>query len=236
MKSLYPIAGHDVYQFVMPVIKSNMYVLTHNGSALVIDPWVNEEAERLLRDAAVKNCVILLTHEHYDHISGVNRLRELFECRVICSKNCGELISDPRGNAAAYFAAIFLKRDVREREEIGALVDIRYRCEADEVYEGEMYMDWQGLSVLLKELPGHSRGGQVIRIAERYVFTGDNLVPGEKVITRLPGGSRREYETAALPYLRALPRESVIYPGHGEVGLFSAFITQNTELRPDFIK
>lgn len=199
----------------MPVIESNMYVLAHGGSALVIDPCVSAGAEELLRSAGTRSCTVLLTHEHYDHISGVNRLRELFDCRVICSETCGRLIASPRGNAAAHFAALFLDRDARERETLNALLDTGYRCEADEVYEGELRMEWQGSPVVLKELPGHSRGSQAIRIAERYVFTGDSLVPGRETITRLPGGSRAAYETVALPFLRALPEESVIYPGHG---------------------
>lgn len=222
MRCLYPIAEHDVFQFVMPVIESNMYVLLHGNSALVIDPCISAEAEELLREAAVKHCTILLTHEHYDHISGINRLRELFDCRVICSRTCGELITNPKKNAAAYFVSMFLGRDVQELEKISTLSDIRYCCEADEVFERELRMDWQGLPILLRELPGHSKGSQVIHIAECYVFTGDNLVPGKETITRLPGGSRSEYERVALPYLRALPRESVIYPGHGTVGRFSS--------------
>lgn len=223
MKCLYPIAKHDVFQFVMPVIESNMYILLHGGSALAIDPCINAEAEELLRSTAIKKCTILLTHEHYDHISGVNRLRELFPCRVICSKTCGELITSPRKNAAAYFASMFLGRGVQEREKIDALLDTGYHCAADEIYESELRMDWQGLPILLRELPGHSKGSQVIHIADRYVFTGDNLVPGKETITRLPGGSRAEYENIALPYLRALPKESVIYPGHGTAERFIAF-------------
>lgn len=220
MRCLYPIAEREVFQFVMPVIESNMYVLLHSDSALVIDPCISADAEDLLRSVAIKSCTVLLTHEHYDHISGVNRLRELVDCRVICSKTCGELIANPKKNAAAYFASMFLGRGAQELEMISTLSDIRYCCEADEVYERELRMEWQGLPILLRELPGHSKGSQVIHIAGRHVFTGDNLVPGKATITRLPGGNRSEYETVALPYLRALPRESVIYPGHGAVGYF----------------
>lgn len=217
MKCSYPIADHEIYQFVMPVIRSNMYVLPYRGAALVVDPCVSPEAEQLLREEKVKSCTVLLTHEHYDHISGVNRLRELFECWVICSRICNRLINNPRTNAAVFFAALFLGRDEQERNQIEALLDTGYCCSADKVYEGELRMDWEGLSVWMKELPGHSKGSQIIQIEGKSIFTGDSLIPDTEPITRLPGGSRKDYEEIAKPYLLHLPEDSVIYPGHGAV-------------------
>lgn len=96
MKCLYQIADLDVHIFPMPVINSNMYVLTHSGSALIVDPWVSNEAEELLRSAQISQCTVLLTHEHYDHISGVNWLRAQYPCRVVCSETCARGIADPR--------------------------------------------------------------------------------------------------------------------------------------------
>ena len=106
MKCLYPIADNDVHVFRMPVINSNMYVLIKMGAALIIDPCVSSEAEYLLRSNKVAQCTILLTHEHYDHISGINRLRKLFGCKVICSLKCADLIGDSHKNGASTFGAL----------------------------------------------------------------------------------------------------------------------------------
>ena len=220
MKCLYPIAEHDVYRFVMPVIRSNMYIILHDREALIIDPSVNAEAERMLYDARVSKCTILLTHEHFDHTSGVNRLRSLFDCEVICTKTCGELIDDPKKSGADIFPALFLGKSADEQSEIKGLVDAEYRCTADIVYENEMAMEWHRLPIFMKEMPGHSRGSQIIHIDQNYIFTGDNLVPGEKTITKLPGGSRRSYQQVVRPYLRSLPDTSMIYPGHGDPAPF----------------
>ena len=57
-------------------IDSNMYVILENKKALIIDPCVSEEAKEYLKSEQVKEILVLLTHEHYDHISGVNWLRE----------------------------------------------------------------------------------------------------------------------------------------------------------------
>lgn len=201
----------------MPVICSNMYVLISGNGALIVDPHICSPAEDLLREAGVRDCVILLTHEHFDHISGVNWLRERYPCRVISTKSCAALIEDAKRSGAMTFGALFLLGHTeQERRAIEPWIVSDYVCQADEVYEGESKYSWHGISLTLKELQGHSRGSQIIIADNQSVFTGDNLVPGERVITRLPGGSRETYEAIVRPYLQALPDHSIVYPGHGE--------------------
>lgn len=90
MKCLFPIAEHPVYRFEMPVIASNMYLLPVGDFCLVVDPFVSDEAAKLLETNGIKECLVLLTHEHLDHISGVNWLQGLYPCKVLCSEVCGE--------------------------------------------------------------------------------------------------------------------------------------------------
>ena len=80
------------------LLVSNMYILESNGRYILIDPCV---AEIDIDD----NCVdyILLTHEHYDHISGVNHWKERTNATVLCSKNCAKNISNPSKNLSKYF-------------------------------------------------------------------------------------------------------------------------------------
>ena len=222
MKCLYPIAEHTVYQFVMPVIRSNMYILIHGTQALVIDPHISVEAKALLDEARVQECTVLLTHEHFDHVSGVNWLRELYGCQVICTRTCAVMIESAKKNAASVFGALFLiGHSEKEQKEIEPWLDPEYTCQADLSYEGEWDLTWNGISIFLKEVQGHSRGSQLIQIEDSFMFTGDNLVPGEKTITRLPGGSRRVFEETVQPYLRSIPESCTIYPGHGVPGYLS---------------
>lgn len=222
MKCLYPIADHPVHQFVMPVIRSNMYVLLDGNDALVIDPHISSEAEELLLGAGARECTVLLTHEHFDHISGVNRLRELFPCRVICTAECGVCLQNPKRSGAATFSALFLGHSEQEQQEIAPRIVPDYTCQADETYEGETNLEWHGISLVLKEVKGHSRGSQLIEAKGRYIFTGDNLVPGEKPVLRLPGSSRRIFEESVRPYLQGLPNHYIVYPGHGVVNCIAA--------------
>ncbi len=216
MKCSYRIYNCDVYRFEMPVIRANMYVLIHGNSALVIDPSVRAEADKFLREAHIKSCTILLTHEHFDHISGVNHLRELFPCQVVSSQMCAERMADPRKNGAAHFDALFLNRNDRDQEEMAVEIDKHYSCEADMTYTGHMELRWEDLTLVMRETPGHSLGSQIIEIDHKWYFTGDSFIPGRAVITRLPGGSKKQYDTITRPYLEAIAPGSTIFPGHGK--------------------
>ncbi|WP_322174210.1 MBL fold metallo-hydrolase [Acutalibacter caecimuris] len=202
----------------MPVIDSNMYFLPTGESALVVDPCISRELEQRMKECRITDCLILLTHEHYDHISGVNWLRGLAKCKVMCSETCGERIQDPKKNSAAYFEALFFNRDAQTQKRAREITDPNYTCQADVSYAGKQVFVWKGLEIELTEAPGHSPGSQIIRVGGKYYFTGDYLIPGGQVITRLPGGNRRQYETATRPYLQRIGPDSFIFPGHGEPG------------------
>lgn len=223
MKCLYPIADHPVYRFSMPVIDSSMYLIPAGESCLIVDPCVSGEAEALLHEFRIRDCLILLTHEHYDHISGVNRLRELLPCRVVCSRDCAERMKDPRKNGAAYFEALTIQRDEAAREMVQKLLEPDYTCQADQTYTGKLCLRWQDLDLCLRSAPGHSPGSQVVEIAKRWYFTGDSLIPGLEVITRLPGGNRRVFEEITQPYLRTIAPGSIVFPGHGAEARLSGY-------------
>ena len=75
-----------IYTYDFYPIDSRMYVLLENEKALVIDPCISDDALRLLQENNVTEILVLLSHEHYDHISGVNWLRENFpKVHVMCS-------------------------------------------------------------------------------------------------------------------------------------------------------
>ena len=69
---------------------------------LIIDP--GEHAAVLERCKEAPSVTVLLTHEHFDHISGLNRIRDLCasSCRVIAGATCSERIQDEKGNLSAY--------------------------------------------------------------------------------------------------------------------------------------
>lgn len=197
-------------------IDARMYIILENEKALVIDPCISEEALTLLKENDIEEFLILLTHEHYDHISGVNWLRENFShVQVFCSSKCAAALPKPSKNLSIYWEILFMGKDEETREYVRNMNIQPYSCEADRKFEGEYEMSWEGHSLFLKETPGHSEGSICVLLDERALFSGDSLVNGHPTITRLPGGSKKEYAEITLPYLQSLNPELLVYPGHG---------------------
>lgn len=184
--------------------------------ALVIDPHENEQALDLLEQFQVKKVLILLTHEHFDHTSGVNWMKDKFESTLYCHKECATAISKERNNRPLT-VALRLK-SMNQQEELSDLYkNIKpYACKADQTMEKEYAFIWCENEIKLVPTPGHTKGSICIEMNQKYVFTGDSLIPNIEVITRFPGGNRQEYEKITLPYLLNLDENVCIMPGHGK--------------------
>ena len=65
-----------VYRSVYAPVKSNMFTILTGNEAVVFDPNEDEELLTLLSNKGIGKVHILLTHGHYDHISGVEWLKE----------------------------------------------------------------------------------------------------------------------------------------------------------------
>ena len=74
----------------------NCYILIEDGSALIIDPNQFEQIEEVLKKNQATPEMVLLTHEHGDHISGLNALREHYRFQTIASLPCSQRIQKIR--------------------------------------------------------------------------------------------------------------------------------------------
>lgn len=216
-----------IYVYAMPVMDSRMYILIDDKNekeALIIDPLCSEEAVPVIRELA--HATVLLTHSHYDHISGVNWLRGLTDCTVFCSRTCAEKICDSGKNFAAFATALIIGKTKEEQAKCMEFFELDYCCRADKTFEQEISFDFGSYHCNIIYTPGHSNCSQCIRLTTEkkgltpdIIFTGDSLVNGHKVITRLPGGSRSDYNQITKPYLASLPDDILIMPGHGNWAL-----------------
>lgn len=207
-----------VWRYTMPALLSNMYIILEGTQALVVDPSTNPDALRKLQDAQPEKVTVLLTHEHFDHISGVNLLRENFAVEVVCLKACAERLEDPVQNLARFWRTMIMDKPPQVQEEGRKVEDLNYACTADTVYEAETTISWAGHTVRMIPAPGHSKGGCLLLLDGKFLFSGDNLVEGAGVICRFPGGSKRDYAAITRPRLEALPDDTFVFPGHGEPG------------------
>ena len=190
-----------------------MYVLIEGDEALLVDANPSMEAVEFLEQAGVKKATVILTHEHYDHTAGVNRLRQICDCNVVCTEICARYIQDPRKNLSQYCSAQYVMLDEPVRGQALALLQ-PFSCTADTFFSGEMELSFCGHKLRITETPGHSKASLCAVLDNTIVFTGDSLVPHTAVVTRLPGGSRTDYLAHVLPYLQSLPEDIWVLPGH----------------------
>ena len=143
-----------------------MYVIAEGKHAIVIDPFVYTEAgTNLIVD------YIILTHEHYDHISGVNVWKTFTNAPVLCSRMCAENIQNPKKNLAKHFKE-FCALQTWLKQDIIPEFPSDYKCFADKWFEGELVFQWQGHIVSLFEIPGHSQGSIGILLDDKDFFRG----------------------------------------------------------------
>ncbi len=225
--------GYELYIYILPLIASNMYMIISDTEALIIDPIENDEACELLKKKGIKTVKAILTHEHFDHISGVNMIRDLMAQEggmftVYANANCSEAIKDPASNLSRFFKAMFISRSEEEQTLAEDIFHTEYSCEADISFEGDTQFRWKDILLKIHSTPGHSPGSICIEMYNEAgqlmaLATGDSLVDGNRVITRLPRGSKRDYRNITRPYLESFPPDTLILPGHGEIKRLKEF-------------
>lgn len=193
--------------------QSNCYLLEENGSVLIIDPNDHERILKIIREHQWNIDYILLTHEHCDHIQGLNGVRRgypeaLVIATAVCSENLGNRIKNMSGMMGTY---LHFKYGGDKKYVYSSILCNPANLTFDQEYE----FHWKGHMIQMELVPGHTMGSCCIRMDETILFSGDYLIMGEEDITRLPGGNEEAYETYAKPWIEALEDGIHIYPGHG---------------------
>lgn len=197
-----------------PPIDEVTYIIfkSNESGCILVDPYDMDQIEEMLAQLGCGHPEwVLLTHEHYDHIGAVNQLTEKYHCGIVSSRICAERLKDPRKNMSAYFDALLELHGASNYDKKAPLYSVP--C-VDVMFEGQDDFLWRGIPFRLTETPGHSPGSICIR-SDTCIFTGDSLLRDVPVITRAPGGSRKDYQRITEPYLLNLPKDITVYPGHG---------------------
>ena len=173
-------------------IGTNCYLLEdeHTHTAAVVDP--GDEADRILalaKEDGMEIGLILLTHAHYDHSSGVAGLHK-----------------------ALPHIPVYLHPDDAGR--LGNQLFPDLGMEPTLYRDGDL-VKVGGIDVQVLHTPGHTPGG-VCLMAGDALFTGDTLFQGSMGRTDLPGGSYEEL-MASLARLARLPGDFHVLPGHMDV-------------------
>jgi hydroxyacylglutathione hydrolase len=187
-----------IQQFTLGRLKTNSYVITDEKSfCIIIDP--GEDPYALTQYIGKRKVdYILLTHCHYDHIAGLNLLKNYTDASVIVHHSEAEWLLDPDLNRSA-------KTDTPIISEWPNIL-----------LNGDELIQCGSLSIKAIHTPGHTPGSTCFLLNNNYLFTGDTLLAGIVGPTNLPYGDRKLLKESIINRIYSLSGNIIIYPGHGE--------------------
>ncbi|MGA8891053.1 MAG: MBL fold metallo-hydrolase [Anaeromyxobacteraceae bacterium] len=186
---------------------SYLVVAPKEAAAVVVDPGFGcaEEIGARLETRAASLDLILLTHEHFDHLGNLNELKAAHGGKVVATRECSGRLGDPKANLSAFHGGLSYSAGPADLivEDVGPV------------------LDWRGHAIRFHPSPGHSPGSHCIEIEGR-LFTGDTLIPGTKTVVKLPGGSKEKLAATMHYIFSTFPGATLVHPGHGPVIPLSA--------------
>ena len=208
-----------VYRSICSSLDSNMFVIIKDNTALIVDS--NEEGELvdLFENNNISKVYILLTHEHYDHTSGVCWLQERFDTVIISNRACAERIAQERRNIPKLVSFVLANKDKEDGGNRYKEFKKKYKpytLHADTVFNAPCEFELLGMRFQATQTPGHSPGSWCLVVDDTFVITGDTLIQNTPVLERFKESSPEDYREITLPYLKGLDESLFVLPGHGD--------------------
>ena len=201
----------NVTHIVNSVFTSRTYILTDDGKK---DFWIVDCGDVPPLIAMISSFGgnsftikgVLLTHVHYDHIYGLPRLKEMFpDIRAYTNEAGSKALPNPKLNMSKYHddPIIYEAENVMTCRE-GVHKDCEQQHDVIDLFDG--------VQAKVFETPGHHPSCLTYEIGD-YLFTGDAYIPGEKVVTILPGADKA-LAAESLERIKRMAEGKVVCPGH----------------------
>ncbi len=204
-----------------PLFNSNTYVVYNDkGEAAIIDPTelvVRQSVLRFIEKENLRPVLIINTHGHWDHISGNRLLKETYGIPIAIHELDKEFLLRPDLNLGAFLGKF------QDQYDTSPPADMTLK-DGDTIF---------GMEVI--HTPGHTPGSICLAYPDRdepsMVFTGDTLFMDSIGRVDLPLGDPDEMLNSLRKLIKILNRDTLILPGHGEVGTWERLEEANIVLK-----
>ncbi|MBC8126665.1 MAG: MBL fold metallo-hydrolase [Gloeobacteraceae cyanobacterium ES-bin-144] len=191
-------------------VDTNGYLVqTPDGNILIDAP---EGIAEWITQRGVRVDDVLLTHQHYDHVTDAAALKAL-GARLHAYED--------------YSKDLTLEAAARAW---GMPISVSpYQIDRRFVMTEPLHI--AGLKIALAHIPGHSLDSVTFHLVDHgVVFSGDTLFAGSIGRTDLPGGSMTQLLDGIAKHLMTLPPETQILAGHGPATMIGAEAVGNPYL------
>ena len=212
----------NIQRFEVNPLQENCYVVSDDSRECVIidcGAYYDEESiaiDNYLRKQQLKPVHLLATHGHLDHNFGNAHLFRQYGLKVEICAGDQQLVERLPQQAAALFGMEISD----DQPPVGRLLN-----DGDTITFGQ-----HTLQVI--QTPGHSHGSCLFYCKEEgVVFSGDTLFRMSIGRTDFPEGSWQQMEQSLAKIAGTLPKDTVVYPGHGPQTTIADELQYNPYLR-----
>ena len=190
-----------IKRYIAGPIEANNYLVADEKSkeAVLID--CSETVEKVLDD--VKNLglnvkYILLTHGHFDHVMGINDMKQKLNAKVLINEKDKSQVEMTKTILSTFG------------------IHVEKNPVYDEFIDGNTELKIGEIPIKILETPGHTEGG-LCYLIENKLFSGDTLFKNYVGRTDLPGGSFSKLENSIKNVLYKLDDSTEVFPGHNDM-------------------
>lgn len=196
----------------IPYMSENCYVLETDSAAVFVDPGdMTDELKGIADRTDGKERMIILTHCHFDHIYGLDKLKERLDCEVAIGKD--ELEN-------------YLDNDANMCERVGLTAP---KTKPDILLADGDVLTVGDINLKVIHTAGHT-SGSVCYLTDNALISGDTIFAYDVGRTDLKSGDSEQLKNSMV-ILSKLDKSLKIYPGHGVATTLESELMHNAFLR-----